>query len=422
MSFSITPEVPLYNDVYQRLLGALPNSSAYLRAPVTIPYSPNPQAFTLTTTSYGPINGRVHRIFVNGVQQTGLIPDRATTRVLLTITPQLTPTAPRPGAGGFAEIVVDDGVEWFTLPLVTTNIATLLAGAAKELYLSARRTIDDNAAALASPFSSRLVEHLLAFQDLLPSNRAPRIQAVKMAIKQMVSGFGTERGVKDFVTALVYSTPHLKELRNSGTTFDPRVYPVYRRQHDWAGFEFHVWFPNLCTFTWLAFTQLADNVRKPYQLKTVSENQVVLLYNGAEARHVFDSDAEACLDSLGQLLSCFDNIRSYIQTEILSDYGLCEAAYPFDVLVEEPLGIGLLDTGLFDDPGGTFDDDVDELDPLWNGYEGESLVDRFDGVPPHCFDSFGATTRQQDIDCCWPGAAMGTFWHNDTDLEILALP
>jgi hypothetical protein len=404
MTLSIAPETPLHESVYQRLLNSLPVSDAYFRLPVTIPFSAKPTAFLLKTSA---LNGLVHRIYVNGDQVTGVIPERETTRVLLQI--------PR----GVGEIVVLTDNESFSLSFAATHIATLLSGVAKELYVNARVKIDENEAALASPFGSRYVEHLLAFQDLLPSNRAPRTAAVKMAIRNMISGFATEAGVRDFITALTYSTPHVVPLQNSGTDFDPRVYPILRRQQDFAGFEFHVWFPNNCVFTWVAFTRLADNVRGPYALETVSENQVTLLFNGEEQRHVFDSDAEACIDSLSQLLTCFDNIRAYLETYVLADFGFCAAAYPFDVVVEEPLGIGLLDTGLFDDVGGTFDDDVDELDPLWNGYLGESLVDRFDG--DHCLDSFGAASRQQDISCCWPGAAVEPLWHCSWETEIRAL-
>jgi len=407
-TLSIAPEAPIQEDVYQRLLDRLPVSDWYLRAPTTVPYSQNPTPFILKTNRFG-AGAPPHQIRVNGVLQTAVVPERERSRVLLRL------------PLGQVEVIVDNGFEYSQLMMATSNLAAVLSGIAKEIYLNVRKKIDDNDAAIRSPFGARMIEHHLAFQDLLPAHRAPRTQAAKMAIRAMIQGFGTEPGVKDFVTALAYSSPEFVDMEAEREHFDPKVYPIIRKSHDFSGVEIHIWVPNLCVFSWLTFIRVVDNVDAAWQLTHVTENQVTLTVNGVEERHVFDADSEACVDSLRQLIDCLDGIHAYAEWKVSSSVAVCAASYPFDMLVEEPLGIGdRFDTGELVDEAGFELDGFNELDPTFNGWEGESLVDRFDG--DHCLDTFGNATTVDDLACCWEGQAVTGQLHTGFDVNINATP
>jgi len=400
---TITPDTVLHQSVYNRLIANVGISEFYLKAPSILPFSANPTAFILQTSLFGVGLAVPHRVFLNNTLITTVVPEQASTRVLIKL-PQ-----------GTSRITVDNGIEHVEITIAATHYATILSGIARELYLNANIAIDNQAAQIASPFSSRIIENQLVFQDLLPSNRAPRTQAAKIAIRAMVNDMATQQGVVDFATALTYETPVIVPTKNQINVFNPAVFPIYRSQQDFAGFQFHVWLPNFCVASWLAFITLHDNLKGVSQLTKISESEVVLIFNGITERHDFDSESDDCRDQLDSFFNCFDNIRSFIESFSTLDMAFCMSAYPFDVLVEVPMGFRLLDSGNQWDSSLELDT-IDEYDPTGNGFVGYSLVGRFDGG--HCLDSFGDTQRQQNLTCCWMGESILGFFNNDTTADI----
>jgi hypothetical protein len=367
----ISPFEQVYHSVYSRMLDAIVPSNFLLTAPIILPASEDGTDFTLTELT----PGIAVTIDIDGKEVAQFVPDAESHTLTINLTP------------GRKQLVtaVDDAANRSSVLVASVYYATMLAGLAEDWFTNIRRDLEDHQRQLESKFSSRLLEHRLSFENLLPRTRAFRRQLVRMGVKALVSEMTTGRGVVDLTVAGTAQTPIVNPVASSKTVFAPHVHPLFPDAADFAGFEFHVWLLNTCVASWLAFIRLANNLDDDIlKLLEVGESKVVVDASGTIEQHVFDFTASGCgLESiLSEFLDCLSSIRAFILITISSDYAFELYGYHLDTEVDNPLGGRWLDSGDPLDSGVTLDteDDIDPLAAGGDGWIGTGLDGRLDGA------------------------------------------
>jgi hypothetical protein len=383
MTLTIRPATVPYESVYQNLIANITPGSQFLKAPIVLPYTEN-----LTTSFIIEGNvGDVVEIFINNRLQTR----RTLTLAQAEFNLQL--------VTGRNFIQVKTRYEDYLLLVAATNYATFLRVWAQQFYYYAQVKVDDAQRQLNSRFSLRAVEHQLIFQDLLPPTRVLRTLAGKMAVRSLINETGSTRGVNDIATAISNTTPVVVPTQISLEKFEPAVYTLYDRSHDFGGHEFHLWIPNIAAATWSAFIKLANNLDDDIiKLTSVSDTKVSFDYFGQPETHIFDFEdvGNDIVGIITRILDCFFSISVSIEQTCLADLAFC-AWTRFGVLVVDvPLGIHSLDVGGTLDAGNLLDS-TDEADPLTDGWLGTDFSLPLDSGFP--LDTIPSTSLFDDLNC-----------------------
>lgn len=383
MTLRIRPASVPYESVYQGLLANVTPGSQFLRAPVVLPYTEN-----LATPFIIDGNiGDVVEIYINS---------RLYTRRTLSLTQNEIGLQLVPGRNF---IQVKTGSEDYLLLVAATNYATFLRAWAQQFYNYVLVKLEDIERQLNSRFSLRAVEHQISFQDLLPPTRVFRTLAGKMAVRALINETGTTRGVNDIATAASNTTPVVVPTTVSLTTFEPAVYHLYDRAHDFGGHEFNLWIPNIAAASWAAFLKLANNLDDDIiKLTKVSDSRVSFEFQGVPETHVFDfEDAGNDITSIiTRLLDCFFSISVSVEQATETDAAFCAWQYFGELKVDNPLGIHALDAETQLDSGHQLDS-TDDSDPLTDGWLGATIGVPLDsGVP---LDNVPSSSLFEDLEC-----------------------
>jgi len=385
MTLTIRPATVPYESVYENLIANITPGSQFLKAPIVLPYTEN-----LTTSFIVEGNvGDTIEIYINNRLQTRRTVDLAQSEFGLQLVP------------GRNFIQVKTRYEDYLLLVAATNYATFLRVWAQQFYYYAQVKVDDAQRQLNSRFSLRAVEHQLIFQDLLPPTRVLRTLAGKMAVRSLINETGSTRGVNDIATAISNTTPVVVPTQISLEKFEPAVYTLYDRAHDFGGHEFHLWIPNIGAASWAAFIKLANNLDDSIiKLTSVSDTKVSFDYLGQPETHIFDFE-DAGNDIVGiitRILDCFFSVSVSVEQTCYTDIAFCGWNYSGDLVVDQPLGIHALDVGGTLDSG-DFLDSTDEADPLTDGWLGADFSLPLDSGFP--LDIVPTTSLFDDLDCAF---------------------
>jgi len=365
----ISPFEQVYHSVYQRMLDAVKASTFLLRAPIIIPASATGTDFTISELT----PGIGVQISVDGKEYVRFVPAQETETHTLIL---------EPSKRHLVEARDDAGNVSSTL-VASAYYATMLGGLAQDWFTNVRRDLEDHERQLTSRYSSRLLEHRLTFENLLPRTRAFRRQLVRMGAKSLVNEMTSGQGVLDLTAAGTAQTPLVYPVASSKTVFAPHVHPLFNEAADFGGFEFHIWLFNTCVASWAAFIRLANNLDDDImKLLEVGESKVVVDVGGTIEQHVFDFSQIGCgLESiLSEFLDCMAAIRAFILTTISSEYVIEAYGYFLDTEVENVLGGRWLDSPIPLDSGVVLDteDDIDPTVAGGDGWVGTGLSDRTD--------------------------------------------
>lgn len=411
MTLEFLPIPPAYEDYYDGMVDQIPAGAFYLQALETLPLSSYQTKFFLVTDSSHPV-----QIYLNNRLVTTHIPKGQVDTIELGLF----------GAPSLNFITVRNGIDDpVRLIIAATNIAKEFAVFSKELYEFAGYTVDRYSDLIRSVWSSFLVEYQLPWSDELPDVRSIHSFAVKVAANCLYGEFGWQGGVTDLVTGFCASTPVITAPVNPWL-WQPDLYQPQSSGKDVAGFNFHVWLPNICLNQWLAFITLMNN-RYDYEFKFVNEDKVVLehLESGLLEQHLFDNTEDNCsIRGLLDFLGCMDNIAVYGFARLFPRAAVCAWANPMDMTVELP-GIGgrFWDSETdFDGDWGDFDSiyDIDEFTDWWAGV---STVKHFDFGS--CFDQYTtAIVNKEDTNCCQqgPDTVLFTTERIETSVESAVTP
>lgn len=377
-----------YDDLFDSLVAAVPPGDFYDHSRPIVPWGPKPVIFQLLTDIPGiPINIEVNRVgdYHPGVDQGNLV--RKTT-----IAPTNTSTSFQLTLGrGINQIVATENISGGRTTLfevVATSNALIFEPFGRELFKSINR-VTLQRQALYSPYSTRLLDQVIRFQELLPTTQSLKTFATKMLVRGTVHFPGKQIGTKNLIEAFVLNTPIFVSQRETGGRSIERT-RIKRVGENQAGMEAHVWVPNLEVTRWLAFIRQADSIRQHYSFLSVEDDLVQIRYKGAEQSHRFDYDNPAAnfLTNLS-LTQCFNGIEMFLKVKVTSNQFWCAWTYPFDyhVRAESAIGVGRLsfDLGIpFDSdpldpleaPFSEFDGDP--IDPYTDGWVGWSLTGRFE--------------------------------------------
>ncbi len=365
---TIIPKPSVSTPTCDRLLAEVPKSGFTLQRQFTIPFSFNTSEFELRAiTSGSPVTVTVLRrglaADLDETQQYTVIPENEVTVMNI-----------RLGRGVNVVTAIDSFGRSDTIIVAATTYAAVLCSYAREIFNFSQVEIEDQAAAIFSPVSTRLAEPLLSFADLLPDVKAQQTLATKLAIRSLVNNPGSHIGTQDLLTALTLSTPIFKQQNPDDELFEPAIRPLYNVQEAFAGVEAHVWPANECVRQWLAFINYINNVSL-FKVVEISENEVIFVdENGDTQRHVFDFKEDRCsLTDLVQQSICFESIDVRVSIFSESDFTICAVAYPFDMRPVPSNPIGQLAGELENTLG---------LDPGFDGYVDFSVTDHWDSRTP----------------------------------------
>jgi len=378
---NLYPAYDYWNEVYQRLISSILDSQFFRTTRNLLAYKIVPWPFLLEAGE----PGRVLHFTINS-EGRGYADRTTTTEKTVVSTGERDTVQIRLGLGKNEITVRANNGETFYGVWNTARFGTILSGIAKELYDNVTIGLQTHLDQIYSPFSSKIIEHLLPYQDFLTDVRAARILQAKMSIRSIVNSPSSDRSVTDFLTSLTLGTPIFKELQNSFESFDYSQ-PIFHESEHFGGFDAHIWLPNPCVTEWVTFVKLMNAI-DVYSLQSVSEREVSLLYSGAEERHRFGdnlAESECSVTTLLVELGCIDSLSIQVTSEGQSRWSFEFCSYGLDNMVERChlLGIRKLDCDVELDSGTL--DTYDDFDPEGDGWEGRSLSGRLDGMT--CMDT-----------------------------------
>lgn len=229
------------------------------------------------------------------------------------------------------------------LQVNSLSTAGWLRAAANSLYRNVFLPLTQEEAALKSQWSPRFIEHLLNYRALLPDLKIPHTHAVKMAVQGSVIKGGTDKGVRDFVAALGYNNPIVRNSTNKD--FTKVSYKLVTRQDELNGVRFHLWFPSLGLVKWMAFALLAENIPESTKILDMNEDEIQLYVEGVAQRleqHRFDGggsggvgpDFNSIVDSIPRM-----EPRFFVSRHVTHRVGFNFYTYPLNMTVQEPQGV-----------------------------------------------------------------------------------
>jgi hypothetical protein len=375
MTLRIRPASEAFDALYLGLLANITPGSQFIRAPIVLPYTENePYPFIIEASP-----GDIVEVYVNNVLQTRRVMTLNQTELGLILQP------------GKNFIQVKTSLEDYLILVAATNYATFLRAWARQFYNYVQVKVDDSERQLNSKFSLRSIEHQLEFQKLLPPTRVLRTLAGKIAIRAMMNETGSTRGVDDITTAISNTTPVVVPTQVNLRKFEPAVYTLYDKAHDFGGYEFNIWIPNIAAATWAAFIKLADNLDDSIiKLTDVSDSKVSFEYQGVPSYYVFDFEnpANDIVSIITNLLDCFFAVSVSAEQLTQAELVFCAWYRTGGTVVDVPLE--------YDPETQT---SLDPSDPLSDGWIGSNLESDLDsGIP---LDAVANTTLLADLGCAF---------------------
>jgi hypothetical protein len=396
MALDFFPIPPAFDDYYQGMVIEIPAGNFYLQAFENVPLSVRSTKFFLVTDVSSPIE-----IYINNRLARTHIPRGEVDTIEL----------PLVGAPSLNYIVLRNGIDDpVRIMVAATHLAKQFYVYAAELFEYAGFTVDTYNDLIHSVWSSFMVEYQLPWQEDLPDVRSMKQFAVKTAANCLYGEYGQQGGVTDLIAGFCSSTPVIDAPVNP-ELWQPDLYQPQSSGKDVAGFNAHVWLPNVCLNQWLAFVTLMNN-RYDYEFRYFDENKVVLQLIGTDLleQHLFDNTAAQCsLRGLLEFLGCMDAIAAGGVTTVWAIAALCAWANAFDTVVEAPgIGGGFFDSETdFDGDYGDFDS-IYDLDPFTDYWVGVNTSKIFDFGS--CLDTYSAeVTSKDNTDCCQEGPDVLLF-------------
>lgn len=288
-----------------------------------------------------------------------------------------------------------------------TTIVAWWEAFARVLFSGTLRIINEQRRAISSKLATRLIEPFVDFQDLLPDIQSLQILSYRFITRGMIHNVGTESGVNDLLKALTLTNPIYKDMDKDTFELYPALDPWTKAASQFGGREAHVWISNVAVAKWLTFLHYIANQPDIFEVVSISEDEVVVRYQGQLQRHRFQFDLFGT-DFITALArsECFKSIVINISMHSELLIRICAASYTFDLFLTEETPIGndrfSFDQGIPFDMGLKFDSDP--VDPFSDGWAGLSLTGRFeqDSNNPHCLDTFVMpSTAYTGADCCY---------------------
>jgi len=408
MALDFFPVAAAFDDYYQGMIDEIPAGTFYLQSLEMQPLSINPTKFFLLTDSPSPVE-----IYINNKLVRTHIPRGTVDTVELVLG----------GAPGLNFITVRNNVEDpVRIVVAATHVAKQFYVYASELFENAGFTVDSYNDLLHSVWSSFIVEYQLPWRNELPDIRSMKQLAVKTAANCLYGEYGQQGGITDLVTGFCSTTPVIDAPVNP-RLWQPDLYQPQTSGKDIAGFNLHVWLPNICLNQWLAFIKVMNN-RYDYKFRYVDENKVVVQQVGSDLleQHLFDNTDSPCsLRGLLEFLGCMDAVAAGGVANINPRFALCAWTTPFDQVVELP-GIG---ASQFFDSGTDFDGDYGPFDTI---YDIDLYTDYWVGTNTNKHFDFGScmdtytdqVTTPENTECCQEGPDTLLFATEGIDSEVVS--
>lgn len=382
--FQITTTNRGYDELFAALLAAVPAGEFYDHTRPIVVWRVQPIMFQLITDNPDvPVKITTLRLgdYAQGVNAGNLVPEVQYMPATPTTTFSITL-----GRGLNRLIATEQvpGGRTISFEVIATTNATLFEGMGREISKSTLR-VQDQSNALYSKYSTRMLDQVIDFQDLLPAVQSLKILSTKLLVRANIHFPAEDLGVRNNIEAFAINTPIFIPQREPTSMLQVERSRIQLVQENSAGQEAHVWFPNLSVTRWLAFTKLADSLRNNYQIESIKDDEIRIIYKGAEQIHRFDFDSAGSnfLTNL-TLTNCFESIEVFAKIQTVSSYWLCVWSYPLDsfVTIDHPIGTSraFLDSGVPFDSGLPFDSDP--VDPFTDGWINWSLTGRFEFDAP----------------------------------------
>jgi len=370
-----------------------PTGPFYLLDSVIVPFSPNPTILRIETDRIGEaITIQVDQIgeFGSGTD----VRKRQTTYTVIAFSSVVT-TGIQLGAGRnlITVEVMNRSLDVTYLIVNATTIVSLWEAFARVLYTNSTSIIDEQNNAISSVTATRLIEPFISFQDLLPDVQSLKPLATRLVTKGVLHSVGTNLGVTELIKALSLSTPVYNFMDKDSFELYPALDPWVKSASQYAGKEAHVWIANVEIASWLAFLGFISNQPDLYEIKLISESEVIIVYQGQIQRHYFDFDQAANSFLTSQATTeCFTSIILNVNMASYQTLKLCAATYTFDLYITINNLLGncraALDGPVDFDAGCVLD--TDTIDPFTDGWIDLSLSGRFEQDSPveHTLDTF----------------------------------
>lgn len=376
--FSISVPLRGYDALFQNLINAVPSGTFYDFSHPIVLWQAKPNLFIFNTDNYNvPVQIIVQRTgdYKTGVDQGNLI--QATY-----ITPQNPQTSFSVTLGlGLNRLIAQEmvaGGRQTIAEVIATPNDLIIDSIATQINVS-QTVLKNIQSALYSDYSTRLLDQVIQFQDLLPDFQSLRIIATKLVIRGMVHFPAETLGVNNVISAFTLNNPVYNTQRQS-SNFQIERTPIMRAQELFAGQEAHVWFPNTLIARWVAFTRMANSFRNLYQLNSVTDVQVDLNFQGRDQIHDFNLTSPGASILTSIFANCFDSIQMQMTSSFVLNHKVFVWYYYFDEIVtpETAIGTGRIsfDLGIPFDSGIPLDEDP--VDPFTDGWVGWSLSGRFE--------------------------------------------
>lgn len=321
----LSPFEPIYQDVYERLLAAMPKGDFLLRTPITLPLRESGvHTFQVKTDL-----GAEVTMEVNGAVITTFIATSVLTSIDLTFT--------RPGRNFVRARTRSESAP---LAVAAVRYGVFLQGWASDWFFNIEAQLAEQRNQLNSKFGLRAIENQLTFQSLLPGTRMLRTLAGKLAVKSVLNEGGSTEGVNTFAAAVSGTNPVVIQ-QVAAPVLEPSVFPLVNNAQDWGGFEMHLWVTNLCAAAYSTYIHLMDHLpTRIANLEEVTDDRVQVLRNGITRNvHRFDFDEEGCslLDILTGLLDCLSGIKVWMRMNWHSRFFFPGYTYALDEVVDLPI-------------------------------------------------------------------------------------
>jgi hypothetical protein len=376
--FSI--QVPLrgYDTLFTDLINAIPSGTFYDFTHPIVLWQSKPNLFIFNTDNYNvPVQVICQRTgdYKTGVDQGNLVSSTF-------ITPLNPQTSFSLTLGlGLNRIVAQEmiqGGRQTILDVVATPNELIVDSIATQINVS-QTTLANVESALYSDYSTRLLDQVIQFQALLPDFQSLRILATKLVVRGMVHFPAEYLGVNNVISSFTLNNPVYQTQRQS-SNYQIERNPIMRAQEAFAGMEAHLWFPNTLITRWVAFTRMANSLRSLYTLKSVSDIEVDLTFQGREQIHTFDLTSPGASILSSVFTNCFNSIQIQMTSSFKLNHKIFVWSYPFDEFVTALTAIGVgrssFDLGIPFDSGIPLDQDP--VDPFTDGWIGWSLSGRFE--------------------------------------------
>ena len=267
------PDLELQNGVYQLLLAAIPRSDFYLRGTINVPYGTRPFPFLFYTTTWN----QPLKVEVNGSKQFSGSP-----MALGTVCRSrqfangfyLQLRLPLPLTVGLNDIIVTSGSESLHLQVVATRVNAMLWVMARDIFENLIVPINAENVATLSPWSSHTVESLFKYTPLLPDDTVARTHSLRKTVMGSFVRPLSAAGLRDFISGLVYGNPIIQPVTANG--FGTLTLNLERAAMLRAGNDIHIWVPNRNLATWLAFAQLASNLKHVFTVDKINPGEIVI--------------------------------------------------------------------------------------------------------------------------------------------------